>query len=83
MVTGSRGKRVTFKLHIDHIDNPDKDVWVVEWKGRYITAHQIWCEVPLHARRVRERQPRAFLVGRGVVTVLRGMDGTRVIEIQP
>src|SRR6267142_1320236 len=81
-VTGSRGRRVTFKLHIDHIDNPDGDVWVVEWPGHYVTAHQVWCEVPLHATPVRQRQPRASLSGRGVVRVGRVLDGNRIIDIQ-
>lgn len=68
-MTGSRGRPVNFKLHIDHIDNPEKDVWVVEWGSHYVTAHQVWCEVPLHATPVKQRQPRASLSGRGIVRV--------------
>jgi hypothetical protein len=78
-----RPRVVRFKLHIDHIDNEDKDVWAVSYGKKYITAHsliivQMSCEgVP-----VRKRQPRAFLTGYGVVRVIEHRSGRRTIYIQ-
>jgi hypothetical protein len=76
-------RAVTFRLHIDHIDNRDGDVWAVSYGKTYRTAHRfelvglprVW------GGEVRARQPRAFMSGRGRVSVVTRA-GKRTIVIE-
>lgn len=63
-----RLKERTFRLHIDHIGNLDGDVWAVSipTDKKYLTAHNVQCEVPLDTVR-QKKQPRAYLAGKGYV----------------
>jgi hypothetical protein len=74
---------VKFQLHIDHIDNPDGDVWAVRYGKTYKTAHRfVMYGVPvLVGDEVRATQPRAFVSGRGRVQVIADGDGRRTIVI--
>jgi hypothetical protein len=65
----TKRKPYSFKLHIDHLENPDKDVWAVQWNGHYFTATEVRVFVPVCTvfKGMQSKQPRAYLVGRGVV----------------
>jgi hypothetical protein len=59
-----------FWLHVDHLENPDRDVWAVQSGRRYHTATHVQVEVPMETvfrgDRVK-RQPKAYLRGKGVL----------------
>ena len=64
-----------FRLHFNRINmqrgNPN--VWTVHVSGQCIPTRQVVVKVPLVTQyNPKGRQPRALLVGRGVVKVLKG-----------
>jgi hypothetical protein len=72
-VTCISGPRpVRWRLHIDHLDNADGDVWALSFAGRYLTVRHVWVrgaarELATVFRGRRARQPRAFLTGVGMI----------------
>lgn len=77
-------KPVRFRLHIDHIDNCDGDVWAVRFGTTYLTAHRVELfNVPLLiCCQVRRCQPRAYVEGWGRVSVQTSPKGERTIVIE-
>ena len=66
-------RRCTFRVHIDHLDNPDGDVWAVHQNRQYRTVHQVLIiDVPTVTvfAGPSAPQPRAFVTGRGLVRIL-------------
>ena len=67
-------RRVPVRLHIDHLDNPEKDIWAIDVLGRrYLTARSgdvtIAPTVRWRLCGPRRRQPRAYLLAYARVTV--------------
>lgn len=66
------GKPVHFRLHIDDLGNsPEQGVWAVHVdpfgkEDRYLIGTNVVCTATLHTE-VSNHQPRAFLVGWGIV----------------
>jgi len=58
-------------VHIDHIDNPDGDIWAVQIPSDmvYVTVHDVKIMIPMDTF-FRDIQPRAFLYGYGYLEIL-------------
>ena len=60
-----------FKLHIDHLDNPNGDIWAVDGPDRYRTARSkdVVISPGLKFKLIgpRKTQPRAYLRAYGTV----------------
>ena len=65
--------RRTFWLHIDHINNAEGKVWAVQVTSQrqYLVAHRVIVNVPVETVYRGDRQPRAYLKGRGHIVVRR------------
>jgi hypothetical protein len=61
-------KPVLFKAHIDHLENPNRDVWALSFRSRYLVLlHISFLCATETANTGRRRQPRAWITGRGEV----------------
>jgi hypothetical protein len=60
---------VTFRLHIDHLDNAGGEVWALSFARRYLTVRRVQVVGVLETvfRGRRATQPRAFLTGIGSI----------------
>lgn len=69
VISGPRPVR--FRLHVDHLSNPKRDVWALQFRRRYLTLRRVAVRVPVETvfRGASARQPRAFLTGRGAVAL--------------
>lgn len=65
----SGARPVRFRLHIDHIENPERDVWAVRFGRTYLTVRSVRVYPPIATifRGAKARQPRAFLTGHGTI----------------
>lgn len=60
-----------FWLHVHLFDDPRRRVWAIQSRGRYQTARRVVLRAPVETRfrgLENDRQPRAYLRGRGVVS---------------
>lgn len=57
------------KIHIDHLANPDGDVWAVRFGRTYFTATEVHISVPMVTvfKGIDAPQPKAYFRGVGVV----------------
>ena len=68
-------RRKVVWIHIDHLANPGKDVWGIQYgRDKYYTAKEADIRIPLKTvfRGIKARQPKAYLRGKGVVTIAGG-----------
>lgn len=59
------------KIHIDHLANPDGNVWAVRYGKEQFIVHEVEIHIPLHTvfHGVDAKQPKAYLKGHGIVSV--------------
>lgn len=76
------GRRpVRFRLHIDHLANPDRDVWALSFPRRYLTVRRVRVDVATrtHFRGLKARQPKAFITGVGTITLSANKQHARIV----
>lgn len=76
--------RGTVWIHIDHIDNADGRVWVIQIPKRkwYFLFHELDIRIPLHAKPRRKTQPKAYLKGKAKQITMLKKDGRTIGVIE-